>query len=327
MTDIDKLLTEAGERWRAEQLSPPPVGPVDPQRRRGPGVAWVTVAGLLVVALLVGVSTLRGRHPANGEEPSSPPFASIGTGPSPASSPRQPAMTFAEAVDGARHMANFLGSGGLITGVQAGPYAAVGPSGGEVTSGGDPPGEQRVWAVTIFGTFRPPGCRGYLVDCFDGSERREVVVFDYASGAFVVSKALEFVPFGDAGNGAAVETVSKFELARGREKWDEAWAMLTPLSQAAIGSESRFIELETAYNAAGGGFTIDEDVVPGPFDATTRSYIGPAILDDFVRVGASAWAAPRLVYVNHPDEVGASASSTAYLVGRLGIIGRIWIVH
>jgi hypothetical protein len=68
-------------------------------------------------------------------------------------------------------------------------------------------------------------------------------------------------------------------------------------------------------------------VVPGPFDATTRSYIGPAILDDFVRVGASAWAAPRLVYVNHPDEVGASASSTAYLVGRLGIIGRIWIVH
>jgi hypothetical protein len=61
MSDIDRLLTEAGERWRAGQPEPPPVGPIEVGRSRRFRLEWPAAAVVLVVALVAGVATVGGR--------------------------------------------------------------------------------------------------------------------------------------------------------------------------------------------------------------------------------------------------------------------------
>ena len=152
-------------------------------------------------------------------------------------------------------------------------------------------------------------------------------MFDYVTGAFLIADSPAPKPgptTNDAGKGA-INLVSKFEIDRAAANWDDAWGMLGSLSQQRLGSEAQFVAFQTAYNEAGGGFTIGS-VVGGPFDATTTNNVGSEILGDLVRSGGDPSHA-FLVYVNHPSEPGASASSTAYLVAHVDAGWRIWIAH
>jgi hypothetical protein len=243
--------------------------------------------------------------------------------PTPTSSAPASGLTLPAAIEAATRVT--AGNGGrelVVTAAVAGPYAVVGPSGSDVA------GDRWVWAVTLHGSFAAPG------DCLIGPgsscglpATSSLVVLDYVDGSFLISSTpadgSPTVP--DSGSSDAMTVVSKFEVARALANWDEAWGLLAPMSQKAIGSEATFIEFETAYNVAGGGFEIGQ-IVAGPFDATTTDYIGSVVLGDLVRSGGTVSEA-HLVYVNHPDEAGASASSAAYLVALVDGKWRIWIAH
>ena len=250
--------------------------------------------------------------PIDGPTPSEP----TPTPPSSAPSSTRPPSGYSQAaaIEAAVRLVDATGQTSLtVTGAVSGPYALVGGGGGVAA-------ERWVWAVTVMGLAPPP-------DCPSGAPcpivlSTTLVTLDYVDGTFLVmdSGSLAPAPFGEA-----VNLVSKLEVARVAGDWAEAWAVLSPLSQARIGSLEAFAALESAYDAKGGGFVID-DVVDGPFDEATRGYIGSELLDDLVGAGGDpsrAW----LVYVTHPDEDGASASSVAYLVAEVGAGWRVWIAH
>jgi hypothetical protein len=466
MADIDKLLTEAGERWRAGQPAPPTLGPLGPRPTRRPDLGWAVVAAVLVVALAAGAGSLGGNRPTASFEPSLSPVAmsteapsalpaaslelvdgipvavegqpvlvgqaantalrdatvntpmliggwlhpfqwmscpavllrspspwnpcdatrlfpspfdgpeAIGiyrglsgaglptipdggvqavvlrvhthdpacaTGaeckglpvletvvwqggleptPMPTSSAPPAGLTLPAAVGAATRVAGANHGTRLVTtAAVAGPYAIVGPTGGDVA------GDRWVWAITVVGRFPPVSCSTEPTTLCLTDFMSSLIVLDYVDGSVLISSSpapvAPAVP--DSGSRDAMTIVSKFELARALANWDEAWRLLAPMSQKAIGSEARYIELETAYNAGGGGFEMGE-IVAGPFDAATTDYIGSLVLDDFVRSGGTV-SQVHLVYVRHPDEAGASASSSAYLVALVGGDWRIWIVH
>jgi hypothetical protein len=465
MADIEKLLTDAGERWRAGQPAPPTLAPIGPRQTRRPDLGWAVIAAALVVALAAGAGSLGGHRPTasvepglspvavSTEAPSATPAASlelsegipvaiqgqpvlvgqaasnalraaadntpvliggwlhpaqvmscpvmlspspwnpcaatrlfpspfagpeamgIFRGPSgpglptipdgsvqavvlrvhshdPAcktgaeciglpvldavvwSSPVQPiaaptstrpptGMAESAAIEAAIRVASGQTASGItVIAVQSGPYAIVGP--------GDSgfPGDSWAWAITVGAIFDPPDCYTGASAVCSPTRSSELVVFDYVTGAFVIADSPAPKPgptTNDAGKGA-INLVSKLEIDRAAENWDDAWGLLGPLSQQRIGSEAQFVALETTYNEAGRGFRIDQ-VIGGPFGpAMVDTYFGlSAFLNDLVRAGGDPNQA-QLVIVTHPDEAGVGGSG-AYLVAHVTAGWRIWIVN
>lgn len=240
--------------------------------------------------------------------------------PAPTSTRPPSGMAESAAIEAAiRFAADNGGSGGLtVVSAVSGRYADVGGLGGAVAA------DHWVWAVTLSGPFRAPDCASATCLAVASSM---LVVFDYADGTFLISTSPAPEPgptTDDAGTGA-INLVSKFEIDRAAGNWDDAWGMLGSLSQQRIGPREQFISRETAYNAAGGGFRIDQ-VIGGPFGpATVDNYGLSAFLDDLVRAGGDPNQA-ELVIVAHPDVVGVGGSGT-YLVAHVAAGWRIWIVN
>jgi hypothetical protein len=209
------------------------------------------------------------------------------------------------------------GSSLVVTAVVAGPYAIVGPAGGDVA------GDRWVWAVTLTGTFIAPDCPPGAV-CL-ASFSSVLVVLDYVDGSFLVSASpAPFAPATpDSGSRDAMTVVSKFELARASGSWDDAWKVLAPWSQRVIGSQVAFVSDEMAYNVTGGAAFSIVEVAAWPFDTGS---ILPAVLDDIATVADVH--SSFLVTVRHPDFGGASVGTRSYIAARLNGGGwRIWIVH
>ncbi|HEV2005120.1 MAG TPA: hypothetical protein VGQ85_00770 [Candidatus Limnocylindrales bacterium] len=82
MADIEKLLTEAGERWRAGQPAPPPLKPSGPRQTRQPDLGWAVVAAVLVLALAAGAASLGGHPPPASPQASLSPVAISSEAPS-----------------------------------------------------------------------------------------------------------------------------------------------------------------------------------------------------------------------------------------------------
>lgn len=114
-----------------------------------------------------------------------------------------------------------------------------------------------------------------------------------------------------------------YETARAGGDFARAWAMLAPTSQAAIGSLTRYAELEAAYNAAGGtsfevGDPTRDPALFGP-DFLGQAYLDVAATADLER----AW----LVFVDHPAVRGASAGTRALLIAPVGERWFIWLAR
>jgi len=224
----------------------------------------------------------------------------------------------AAAVEAANRVAGGNGGSSLVvTAVAAGPYAIVGPAGGDVA------GDRWVWAVTLTGIFTAPDCPPGAV-C-PASLSSVLIVLDYVDGSFLISSSpAPLAPATpDSGSRDAMTVVSKFELARASGSWDDAWKVLAPWSQRVIGSQGAFVSDETAYNATGGAAFRIVEVAAWPFDTGS---ILPAVLDDIAAVADVH--SSFLVTVRHPDFDGASVGTRSYIAARLNGGGwRIWIVH
>ena len=121
----------------------------------------------------------------------------------------------------------------------------------------------------------------------------------------------------------ATTLAGHYEMARSGGNWPEAWKLLSPRTQAAIGSLARFTSEEAAYNQAGG----TEYVVQEPTQ-------DPDLIATFL--GASRTAIEKeadmsrgyLIFISHPNVKGASEGSTGLFVAPLRSgQWRIWIVH
>ncbi len=118
-------------------------------------------------------------------------------------------------------------------------------------------------------------------------------------------------------------TALAYETDRAGGNWEAAWTLLAPYSQHIIGSLAEFQKLEQAYNKDGGSIfkLADPTRDEGLF---SQDFLGDAYVDvrdtgDINR----AW----LVFVDHPNVRGASASQVGLLVAPVGEQWLVWIAH
>jgi hypothetical protein len=126
---------------------------------------------------------------------------------------------------------------------------------------------------------------------------------------------------GDAG--VAFETALTYEAARAVGKWPIAWPLLSPWSQASIGSEAAFEATETAYNNQGGSeFVVD---LPTQDSASIANFLGAtsATIAEDAQMDRGF-----LVLVEHSNVKAASAATTGLFVAPLRSgEWRVWVVH
>jgi hypothetical protein len=123
---------------------------------------------------------------------------------------------------------------------------------------------------------------------------------------------------------AALALAKTWERARATGNWTKAWDLLSPYSQAVIGTEADFAQQEAAYNRQGGStYTVEAPSRDPGF--LSQDWLGNVYLD--VQATADldqAW----IVSVLHPKFPAASAG-TVMLVVAPSKDGHweIWIGH
>ncbi len=131
------------------------------------------------------------------------------------------------------------------------------------------------------------------------------------------------VPSLSADAATALDVATRYETARARGQWPDAWALLSAQSQAQVGSEPAFMANEAAYNASGG--TVFSIQAPTQDPDLEANFLG-AMAQEIAAVADANRG--YLIFIQHPDVQAASAGTTGLFIAPL-ISGewRIWLVH
>jgi len=116
---------------------------------------------------------------------------------------------------------------------------------------------------------------------------------------------------------------SAFETARAAGRWEEAWAALSPFSQAQFGSLSDFADAQESFNNAGGRVFLISDPTQDP-ELLSAAYLGQPFVDVQRTAGLGR---AFLVFVQHPQVRGASAGANALIVAPLNDQWKVWVAR